>query len=352
MATANGEDRIAMLLDRVRGEGCVELSELSELVESLRLDDDAVQAAFERFRACGVEIKDDCGRDAPEQVTYANADLAVATTDTLRLFLNEIGRFPLLSAGEEVELAKRIELGDHAAKEHLINSNLRLVVSIARKFRTNELSLLDRIQEGVPRPDPREREVQLAGQGFKFSTYATWWIREAIDRGVQNKARTIRMPVHVLERERKVVKAERRLTVSLGRPPSDAEVAAEAGLSVDKLHELRSAGRTVTSLDKPVGDGGDADTRSATCSRARMETRSRSLEVSLRKDALQRAVAALPDAEAQVVKLRFGMEREGAEPCMLEETVRRLGIPRSRLRKIEARALARLAEMREVHSLR
>src|SRR5687768_1275693 len=134
MGTSNGEKRVASLVERVRDEGCVELSELSELVESLHLDDDAVQAAFECFRVAGVEISDDCGRDVPEHVTYANADLAAQTTDTLRLFLNEIGRYPLLSAEEEVELAKRIEQGDPAAKERLINSNLRLVVSIAKKF--------------------------------------------------------------------------------------------------------------------------------------------------------------------------------------------------------------------------
>jgi RNA polymerase primary sigma factor len=351
MGTSNGEDRVAALLQRVRDEGCVELSELSELVESLSLDDDAVQAVFERFRTAGIEISDDCGRDVPEHVTYANADLAAATTDTLRLFLNEIGRYPLLSAREEVELAKRIEQGDQAAKEHLINSNLRLVVSIAKKFRAAELSLLDRIQEGVLGLIRASEKFDWQ-KGFKFSTYATWWIREAIDRGVQNKARTIRMPVHVLERERKVVKAERALSVKLGRSPSDEEVAAAAGLSVAKLDELRSAGRTVTSLDKPVGEGEGEDASLGDLLPGEDGDPLQELEVSLQRDALRRAIAALPDVEAQVVNLRFGMQDEHAQPCTLDEAVRRLGIPRTRVRKVEAQALARLAEMREVEALR
>jgi RNA polymerase primary sigma factor len=351
MGTSNGEQRVATLLQRVRAKGCVELSELSELIESLNLDDDGVQAVYERFRSAGIDISDDCGRDVPEQVTYANADLAAATTDTLRLFLNEIGRYPLLSADEEVELAKRIEQGDRAAKEHLINSNLRLVVSIAKKFRVDELSLLDRIQEGVLGLIRASEKFDWQ-KGFKFSTYATWWIREAIDRGVQNKARTIRMPVHVLERERKVVKAERALAVKLGRAPSDKEIASEAGLSVAKLEELRSAGRTVTSLDKPVGEGDGDDASLGDLLPGEDSDPLQELEVSLQRDALRRAIATLPDVEAQVVKLRFGMEAENSEPCTLDEAVRRLGIPRTRVRKVEAQALAHLAEMREVAALR
>ncbi len=341
------------LLDRVRDEGCVELSEVSELVESLGLDDDAVHAAFERIRAEGIEISDDCGRDAPEQVIYANDRLAGATTDALRLFLNEIARYPLLSARKEVELAKRIEEGDAAAKDLLINSNLRLVVSIAKKFRTDELSLLDRIQEGVLGLI-RASEKFDGARGFKFSTYATWWIREAIERGIQNKARTIRMPVHMLERERKVVRAERELTVTLGRAPTDEEVAQAAGLSVVKLGELRQSGRTVTSLDKPVGDReGDRDASLGDVLPSESSDPLEELEISLRRDALARALDLLPEAEAEVVRVRFGISGgEDGEPCTLEEAVRRLGIPRTRVRNMEARALARLAEMREVEALR
>ena len=179
-----------------------------------------------RSSAAAVEVSDDCGRDVPEQVQYGNAELAGATTDALGLFLRELRRFPLLTAEEEVELAKRIERGDRDARERMVTSNLRLVVSIAKRYRSEELALLDRIQEGVLGL-MRGAEKFDWRRGFKFSTYATWWIREAIERAIQNKERTIRVPVHVIERERKIAKSERRLADELGRDPTDAEVAAD-----------------------------------------------------------------------------------------------------------------------------
>jgi RNA polymerase primary sigma factor len=345
------DDPVGVLLERGREEGCVELSEVSELVDALIADDADVQAVFERIGAAGIVISDDCGRDAPEQVTYANSDLAATTTDALRLFLNEIEAFPLLTAEEEVELAKRIELGDCEAKERMINSNLRLVVSIARKFHARDLPLLDRIQEGVLGLIRASEKFDWR-RGFKFSTYATWWIREAIDRGVQNKARTIRIPVHVIELERKVTRTERLLTTTLGRAPTDDEISEAAGLPLEKLDELRSWGRTVTSLDKPLGQGDEEDNALGDILPGEESDPLEELDISLRKDALQRAIHELPDLEAEIVRLRFGMAGEEMEPCTLEEAVRRLGIPRSRVRKMEAQALARLARMREVAELR
>ena len=318
---------------------------MSEAIEALTADAD-VQAAFERIAAAGITISDDCGRDVPEQVTYTNGQLAANTTDALRLFLNEIAAFPLLTAEEEVELARKIEDGDRAAKERMINSNLRLVVSIARRFHAGELPLLDRIQEGVLGLI-RATEKFDWQRGFKFSTYATWWIREAIERGAQNKARTIRMPVHVLERERKVTKAERQLTAALGRLPTDDEIAELSGIAPRKVRELHTVARTVTSLDKPIDDDAalgdllpdeDADPLEE-------------LAISMRTDALGRAVDALPDIEAQVVRMRFGLGREEA-PCTLVEIEQRLDLPRSRVRKLEAQALDRLARMRELEDLR
>jgi RNA polymerase primary sigma factor len=343
------DDPVGALLERVRDEGCVELSEVSELVETLAADDADVQAVFERIGAAGIVISDDCGRDAPEQVTYANSDLAATTTDALRLFLNEIQAFPLLTAEEEIELAKRIELGDCEAKERMINSNLRLVVSIARRFHAQDLPLLDRIQEGVLGLIRASEKFDWR-RGFKFSTYATWWIREAIDRGVQNKARTIRIPVHVIELERKVTRTERLLTTTLGRAPTDDEIVEAAGLPLAKLDELRSWGRTVTSLDKPISEG-DGEELGDILPGEESDPLEE-LDISLRNDALQRAIHELPDLEAEIVRLRFGMAGEEVEPCTLEEAVRRLGIPRSRVRKMEAQALARLARMREVAELR
>src|SRR5687767_9870537 len=245
------EERFKVLLEHGRDAGCLELSEVSELIERLDLDDRGVAEVFEQLEQCGVPVQDDCGRDVSEQVQYRNTDLAGATTDALGLFLRELRRFPLLTAEEEVELAKRIERGDRDAREQMVTSNLRLVVSIAKKYRSEELALLDRIQEGVLGL-MRGAEKFDWRRGFKFSTYATWWIREAIERGIHNKERTIRVPVHVLERERKIARTERELAAELERDPTDAEIAQATKLSQRMIREVRSAARTVTSLDKPV----------------------------------------------------------------------------------------------------
>ena len=342
------EQKLQILLKRGREEKCLELSEISELIESLDLDDRGVAEVFEQIEACGVEVSDDCGRDVPEQVQYGNAELAGATTDALGLFLRELRRFPLLTAEEEVELAKRIERGDRDARQQMVTSNLRLVVSIAKRYRSEELALLDRIQEGVLGL-MRGAEKFDWRRGFKFSTYATWWIREAIERAIQNKERTIRVPVHVIERERKIAKSERRLADELGRDPTDAEVAADTGLSERMIAEARSAARTVTSLDKPVGDEGD--TSLGELLPADSGDPLDDLDLSLRRDALKRAVADLPNDERDVITMRYGVGSERDEPCPLTEVARRMGLSRNRARTMEARALARLAQQRELEAL-
>jgi len=342
------EQKLQILLKRGREEKCLELSEISELIESLDLDDRGVADVFEQIEACGVEVRDDCGRDVPEQVRYGNAELADATTDALGLFLRELRRFPLLTAEEEVELAKRIERGDRDAHQQMVTSNLRLVVSIAKRYRSDELALLDRIQEGVLGL-MRGAEKFDWRRGFKFSTYATWWIREAIERAIQNKERTIRVPVHVIERERKIAKSERRLADKLGRDATDAEVAADTGLSERMIAEARSAARTVTSLDKPVGE--DSDTSLGELLPADSGDPLDELDLSLRRDALKRAVAGLPDAERDMITMRYGVGSEQDEPRPLTEVARRMGLSRNRARTMEARALARLAQQREVEAL-
>ena len=181
-----------------------------------------------------------------------NDELA-ATTDSLQLFLNEAGRYPLLTADEEVELAKRVERGDKEAKDRMINSNLRLVVSIAKKYQGHGLSLLDLIQEGIIGLIRAVEKFDWR-RGFKFSTYATWWIRQAVQRGVANKSRTIRIPVHIVEREQKIARAERELLAELERQPTDEELAKRTKLPVKQVREVRTAARTVASLDKPIGD--------------------------------------------------------------------------------------------------
>ena len=218
------DDELKVLIEHGEEQGCVNLSAFETLVESLDLDDQELAEVYEQIEERGIELSDDCSNAGAAEAHYSNTEVAAMTTDSLQLFLNEAGRWPLLTAAEEVELAKAIERGDAAAKERLINSNLRLVVSIAKRYQGHGLSLLDLIQEGIIGLI-RAAEKFDWRRGFKFSTYATWWIRQAVQRGVANKSRTIRIPVHIVERERKIARAEHELSLQLGRPPTDPEVA-------------------------------------------------------------------------------------------------------------------------------
>jgi RNA polymerase primary sigma factor len=193
-------EQLTTLLERGEEQGCVNLSDLNELVRELEPDDVELEAFYAAAQERELEIRDDCGREEAPNSTYVNGDLTVSTTDALQLFLNEAGRYPLLTAAEEVELAKRIERGDKDAKDRMVNSNLRLVVSIAKKYQGHGLSLLDLIQEGIIGLI-RAAEKFDHRKGFKFSTYATWWIRQAVQRGVANKSRTFLIPVLIVERE-------------------------------------------------------------------------------------------------------------------------------------------------------
>ena len=335
-------------LDRGEEMNCIELSELNELVQTLDLDDEAVESLYEEIERRGFELKDNCGRESVPAVTYVNGDLAHSTSDALQLFLNEVGRYPLLTAQQEVELAKQIERGDREAKELMINSNLRLVVSIAKKYQGHGLSLLDLIQEGIIGLIRAVEKFDWR-RGFKFSTYATWWIRQAVQRGVANKAREIRIPVHIVEREQKIARAERQLTTRLGREPSVEEIAKESKLPVKQVVEVRQAARAVTSLDRPIGtenEGTFADLLPGTSPAPEEEVR-----VSLDQDVLRRAIADLPDREQEVVKMRYGLNGD-VDPASLEEIGRRLGVTRERVRQIEASALERLAVNRELEALR
>jgi len=340
-------DQIAALLEKGSETGCVEISELNELVEALELGDEEVSNLYEQLEELHVDVRDDCGREQAES-TYINGDLAVATTDALQLFLNEMARYPLLTAEEEVELAKRIERGDKAAKDRMINSNLRLVVSIAKKYQGHGLSLLDLIQEGIIGLIRAVEKFDWR-KGFKFSTYATWWIRQAVQRGVANKARTIRMPVHIVDRERKIAKAERELLTKLGRGPTLQEIAKEAKLPLKQVREVQQAARAVTSLDRPIGSEGE--TSMGELFAGDEAPPEEEVEVSLRQEALRRAVAELPDRERDVLKLRFGLNGDSS-PKSLEEIGKTLGITRERVRQIEMDALERLALDRELEALR
>jgi len=333
-----------------RGEergGCVTLSEVDELAQALELSEEETVALEAQVEQLGIDISDDCGRDGVEPTHYRNGELAAATTDALQLFLNEIRRYPLLTKDEEIELSKRIEQGDLEAKERMINSNLRLVVSIAKKYQGQELSLLDLIQEGIFGLI-RAAEKFDWRKGYKFSTYATFWIRQAIQRGLANKSRTIRIPVHIGQRERKIARTERELSAKLGEEPSDEEVAAAAELPLEQVEEVREAARTVTSLDRPVGEEGD--TALGDLLESGEPDIEEEVEVSLAEETLRRTIEELPEPERNVIRLRYGID--GDDPQPLRETGRRLGLSAERVRQLESKALKLLATKRELEALR
>ena len=280
--------------------------------------------------------------------TDGDEDGGDVSVDALRMYLRAIGRVPLLTAAEEIELAKRIEKGDLAAKQHMVEANLRLVVSIAKGYLGRGLGLLDLIQEGslgliraVEKFDYR--------RGFKFSTYATWWIRQAVSRAIADKARTIRVPVHMVEKIGRVAHAERRLLSQLGREPTPAELAAEVEMSEDDVRDIQRYGMQPVSLDKAVGDEDDTslgdfveDTQSPSA-----------LDVAasnMRKSYVDRALAELGDREREVLALRYGLD--GAEPHTLDEVGRKFDITRERVRQIEGQSLRRLRLMPQAQNLR
>jgi RNA polymerase primary sigma factor len=348
MATiADAQPRLDALLAQGEPRGCVSLAEVDELVGELGLDETAALELQERIETAGLEISDDCGRPDVVDLRYGNAELAGATTDALQLFLNELRHHPLLTARQEVELAKRIERGDLEAKERLVNANLRLVVSLARRYPTYDLTLLDLIQEGIFGL-VRAAEKFDWRKGYKFSTYATFWIRQAIQRGIENRARTIRIPAHVGIRQRKIARVTGELEARLGREPTDEELAAATGLKLAHVREAHEATRTVVSLDRPVGEA--EETTLGALLPSDVEPPDEQVAVSLEQSALRRAVGALPEPERSVVQLRFGLE--GGEPHRLSETGRRLGISPESVKQIESRALSRLAEVRELQGLR
>jgi RNA polymerase primary sigma factor len=340
--------RLDALVSQGETKGCVNLSELSDLMMEAGLDDDQSHELHERLEGQGINVTDDCGHVDVANLRYHNDDVAVVTTDALQMFLNELRQYPLLSAKEEIELAKRIERGDLAAKEKLINSNLRLVVSLAKKYPTYDLTLLDLIQEGIFGL-VRAAEKFDWRKGYKFSTYATFWIRQAIQRGIENRARTIRIPSHVGIRQRKIAQAERALKLELGRDPTDEELAKATDMKLAHLQEAREAMRTVVSLDRPIG-GADEETPFGALLPAEGEGPDEEVAVSLDREAVRRAVEQLPERQREVVRMRYGID--GGDPQRLSETGRALGISAERVRQIENDALRRLAEVRELQGVR
>ena len=251
-------EQIQTLIARGEEQGCVNLSHLTELVAEHELTDDEIARLYEELEERGIELSDDCGRAGDDESTYVNGDLAAATTDALQLFLNEAGRYPLLTTEEEVELAKRIERGDVEAKERMINSNLRLVVSIAKKYQGHGLSLLDLIQEGIIGLIRAVEKFDWR-RGFKFSTYATWWIRQAVQRG---RGEQVADDPHSGAHRRARAARSRGRSASSRRSSGGSRPTRrspqQAKLPLKQLREVREAARAVTSLDRPVGEEDEA----------------------------------------------------------------------------------------------
>jgi RNA polymerase primary sigma factor len=335
---------LARLLEGAEERGTVRQSELSEVLDPLQLDALETDAVYREFEKRAIEVIVDVREEEPEIEVVAPALQAPweTTTDALQLFLREAGRHPLLTAAQEVELAKAIERGDRLAKQRMIQSNLRLVVSIAKNYRNQGLPFLDLIQEGTLGLIRAVEKFDWR-RGYKFSTYATWWIRQAVARALADKARMIRMPVHIVERMHKMNRAERNLWTQLGREPTLEEIALEANMPLEQAREVRAAPRA-TSLDAPVGDEDDAVVGDFVSGDDPLPDEL--VEDSLRSQTLAEALRALPERHRSVIVLRYGLD--DADPCTLEQIGRCLGITRERVRQIEVEALNRLARLHEM----
>ena len=334
------------LLRRAEDAGSIEFSELAEAVEEAGLDDEHVDALYREAERRGIEVLDNGSRREPAETAFTPDAVADATSDSLQIFLRDIAQRRLLTAAEEVELAKRIERGDQEAKNRMIEANLRLVVANAKRYRGLGLPFLDLIQEGILGLIRAVEKFDYR-RGFKFSTYATWWIRQAMQRGLQHHSRTIRIPVHIGQELTRVRSAERKLTTELGREPTIEELAKRVELDPQQIEELRSAERVPVSLETPVGSDGETELGSMLPSEGPSPLEE--VAVELEEESIRRALTRLDANARRVIELRFGIG--GAEPLTLREVAQRMSLSPEGVRKLERRALRRLAEERELQAL-
>lgn len=350
------------LLELGRGRGFVTTEDIAEVLAELDLSTEQIEAMYTSLLDQGIEVVDENAMEADEdldpegrakqlerrRVDGLDLSVDVPTTDPVRMYLKEIGRVRLLTAQQEVSLAKRIERGDIQAKHELTEANLRLVVSIAKRYHTDGMSFLDLIQEGnlgliraVEKFDYRK--------GHKFSTYATWWIRQAITRAIADKARTIRIPVHMVEKINKLIRVQRQLLQNMGREPTPEEIAAEMGMTDVEIRDILRISQTTVSLETPIGEEEDSELGDF----IEDEDAVRSFDavaLQLDRDGVNEALAMLPYRERKVIELRFGLK--GEHPRTLEEVARRFGVTRERIRQIEAKALAKLQAIDKTRNLR
>src|SRR3954467_5014119 len=335
--------------------GFIEPAELEALALEHELAEDDIEQLTRELESIGLEIGEPAAANAEPAAKEAAApvessapdptDVLPGAADSLRLSLAGVGRHKLLTAAEEVTLAKAIERGDLTAKRRMIESNLRLVVSIAKGYRGLGVPLLDLIQEGTLGLNRAVEKFDWR-RGYKFSTYATWWIRQSVQRAVANHARTIRVPVHVVERQQKLSRAARRLEVELGREATRAELAEATGLPIQHVEEALGAAQASVSLNQTVGADDEGELGDLFADREAADPFDEA-EESLRRQGVRRALDALPERERRILELRFGFD---GEPWTLEAIGHELDLTRERVRQLEGQALARLAALRELQT--
>ena len=337
-------DEAKQLLESGRSAGKLRTDEITAVLDELDLDTAQLDEFYAALEEQQIEVVDE-----PEvEVEVAEAKASEVSTDTLQLFLKDIGRVPLLTAAQEVELAKRIERGDHSAKQAMVEANLRLVVSIAKRYRNQGLPFLDLIQEGTIGL-VRAAEKFDHRKGFKFSTYATWWIRQAVARALADKARTIRMPVHVVEKLNKIVRTERNLRAKLGREPNSEEIGLELDLLPEEVDQIRRSAQTPISLEKPVGDE-EGSEFGHFLTDATAPLPDELAEETMRKEALRGILGSLSHRERRVLELRYGLD--GEQPRTLDEVGRTFNVTRERIRQIENQSLKKLRALADAGKLR
>ncbi len=342
---------VRALFESGKGAGKLDAEEIALALDDLDLEPAQLDEFYTALEEAQVDVVHGAGAAAVEAETESEPEWgaeADISTDTLQLFLKDIGKVPLLTAAQEVELAKRIELGEHAAKQAMVEANLRLVVSIAKRYRNQGLPFLDLIQEGTIGL-VRAAEKFDYRKGFKFSTYATWWIRQAVARAIADKGRTIRMPVHVVEKLNKIHRSERKLRAELAREPSAEEIARDLDFTVEEVEQIRRSAQTPVSLEKPVGDDDESEFGHFLTDQT-APLPDEAAEVALRREALRSILGSLSPRERAVLELRYGLD--GQQPRTLDEVGRTFNVTRERIRQIEHQSLKKLRALAEASNVR
>jgi RNA polymerase primary sigma factor len=355
-------EEVKNLVTKGQAEGVIAYGDVATALREVDVDEGDIEELYGFLESQGVELVDDVDPAQKPDPSVQPADgkrgkrrksptldlKPDMTTDSLQLFLKDIGKVRLLTAQEEVDLAKRIERGDLDAKQKMVESNLRLVVSIAKNYRNQGLPFLDLIQEGTLGL-VRAAEKFDYRKGFKFSTYATWWIRQAIARALADKARTIRIPVHVVEKLNKIGRAERKLVTELGREPTPDEIAEVTGIDPEEVDQIKRSAQAPVSLEKPVGDEEESEFGQFIADEKAESPFDRAADL-LTKEALREALENLSYRERRVLELRYGLG--GEHPRTLDEVGRTFNVTRERIRQIENQSLKKLQSLAEAQKLR